>query len=83
MSPAEARAVLAAAFEHCAGDVEEVQRRLREAHEQVNGLSSAQISGPDAVPESVDAAFDDYRQALDDLAGECLSYLPAASEVPA
>lgn len=83
MSPAEARALLAAAFEHCPGDVEEVLRRLREAHEQVNGLSSAQSSGPDAVPDSVDAAFEEYRQALDDLAGECLSYLPAVSEVAA
>ena len=83
MSPDTVRAVLAAAFEHCAGDVEEVQRRLREAHEQVNGLSSAQISGPDAVPESVDTAFDDYRQALDDLAGECAHYALTGSEVPA
>jgi len=83
VSAAEIHAALAAAFEHCPEDVAEVLRLRRAAQDAVDGLSSAQISGPDAVPDTVDAAFETFLKALDDLAGNVAYYAADRSEVPA
>lgn len=82
MSETEIRAALTAAFEHCPEDVAEVLRLRAAAQDAVDGLSSAQCSGPDAVPESVDAAFEAFLTALDDLAGNVAVYA-TGSGVPA
>lgn len=74
MTEQEILAVLKAAFKHCPEDVADVLRRLQIAQEQVDGLTSAQKSGPDTVPESVDRAWADYRESLKDLAGNVAFY---------
>lgn len=81
MSESEILAVLKAAFKHCPEDVAEVLRLHDAAQEQVDALSSAQKSGPDSVPESVDRAWKDYREALNDLAGTVAFYTRQGSEV--
>lgn len=83
MSETEIRGVLKAAFEHCPEDVAETLRLQGAAQDALNGLSSAQLTGPDAVPGTVDAAFEAFLTALDDLAGNIAHYAAARSEVPA
>lgn len=81
MSEQEILAVLKAAFKHCPEDVADVLLRLRLAQEQVDGLTSAQKSGPDSIPESVDLAWRDYHESLEDLAGNVAFYTRQGSEV--
>lgn len=81
VSESEILAVLKAAFKHCPEDVAAVLRLLGEAQEQVNALTSAQKSGPDSIPESVDEAWSAYLSALGDLAGTVEFYTRQGSEV--
>lgn len=83
MTEPEIHAVLKAAFKHCPEDVADTLLRLRLAQEQVDGLSSAQKSGPDSIPESVDLAWQGYLGALDDLAGQVAFAMCKGSEVAA
>lgn len=81
MTEPEILAVLKSAFKHYPEDVAEVLRLHNDAQAQVDALSSAQKSGPDSVPESVDRAWKDYREALSDLAGTVEFYTRQGSEV--
>jgi hypothetical protein len=74
------RAVLGLALAHCPEDLDEVLRLHRDAVGSLDGLSSAQLSGPDSVPASVDVAFERFQEAFDSLAADIADYAAVAPE---